>query len=91
MENTITQYQIDKLIADADVKISTEMDKCTVVIVKLKNGFVLTESSACVSKENYNQVVGAEICINKIKDKLWELEGYRLQCKLHESKSMWDC
>ncbi|MDF2857681.1 MAG: BMBtpLA 7 [Neobacillus sp.] len=79
MQDKVTQEQIDKLINDADIETYTLYEKCTVVTVRLKNGFVLTESSACVSKENYNLEMGKEICIGKIKDKLWELEGYYLQ------------
>lgn len=83
MNNTVTQEQIDKLIEESDINITTVFDKCTLVTVKLKSGFVLTESSACVDVKNYNEKLGASICIEKIKDKLWELEGYKLQCEIH--------
>ena len=62
--------------------VSTYFEKCTVVAVQLSNGFILIESSACVDKENYDLEIGKEICLEKIKNKLWELEGYKLQCKL---------
>lgn len=81
-KNTVTQEQIDKLIAESDVEVNTIFEKCTIVTVKLKNGFVLTESSACVDKENYDMEIGKEICMERIKNKLWELEGYKLQCEL---------
>lgn len=81
-ENTVTQEQIDKLIQNADVDVRTVFDKCTLVTVKLENGFVITESSSCVDPKNYNENVGKEICIERIKNKLWELEGYKLQCSL---------
>lgn len=78
-KNTVTQEQISKLIADADIKISTVAEKCTVVTVTLKNGFILTESSACVDKANYSEEIGARCCMERIERKLWELEGYALQ------------
>lgn len=81
-KNTVTQEQIDKLIVESDVEVNTIFEKCTTVTVKLKNGFVLTESSACVDKENYDMEIGKEICMERIKNKLWELEGYKLQCEL---------
>lgn len=81
-KNTVTQEQIDKLIAESDIEVNTIFEKCTTVVVKLKNGFVLTESSACVDKENYDMEIGKEICMERIKNKLWELEGYKLQCEL---------
>ena len=81
-KNTVTQEQIDKLIAESEIEVNTIFEKCTTVVVKLKNGFVLTESSACVDKENYDVKIGTEICMERIKNKLWELEGYKLQCEL---------
>lgn len=46
---------------------------------KLPNGFVITESSASVSPDNYSQDIGVEICKRKIKEKIFELEAYFLQ------------
>ena len=84
MNNTITQQDIDSLINQSQVTTMTLFDKCTVVAVQLPNGFVTVESSACVDPVNYNKEMGVEICIENIKNKLWELEGYKLQCKLGE-------
>ena len=80
--NTVTQEDIDKLMESAEIDVKTVFEKCTLVTVKLANGFVLTESSACVDKANYDEELGKEICLERIENKLWELEGYKLQCKL---------
>lgn len=45
----------------------------------LANGFELVESSSCVSEENYDKELGAEICMKKIRDKVWFLLGFLLQ------------
>lgn len=82
MKNTVTQKDIDVLMASATIEVETMMDKCTVVTVQLANGFILVASSACVDPVNYDEEMGKEICLNKIKDKLWELEGYCLQKEL---------
>lgn len=58
--------------------------KCTVVVAQLPNGFILTESSACVDPANYDVNIGIECCKKRIIDKIWLLEGYRLQCRLSE-------
>lgn len=81
---TVTKELIAEIIAGSEITVNTVFDKCTIVTAKLPNGFVITESSACVSPENYDEEIGAEICMNKIIDKVWELEGYRLQCDLYE-------
>ena len=86
---TITEEYIAEIMENSDFEISTVFDKCTVVSCRLPNGFVITESSACVSPENYDEDMGAEICFKKIENKIWELEGYRLQQWLWEEEN--DC
>lgn len=81
-KNTITQADIDNLIEEAQIDIKTIFDKCTIVAVQLKNGFVLVESSSCVDPANYDEAMGTSICMERIKNKLWELEGYKLQNEL---------
>lgn len=54
-------------------------DKTTVVRAVLKNGFVIVESSSCVSAENYDEKLGEEICMERIRNKIWELLGFLLQ------------
>ena len=81
-KNTITQEHIDALIRESQINVKTVFGKCTIVAVQLKNGFVLVESSSCVDPLNYNEAMGMSICIDRIKNKLWELEGYKLQNEL---------
>lgn len=88
MQNTVTQEQIDDLLNHAEINSMNVFDKCTIVTVLLPNGFILTESSASVSPENYNEEIGKQCCLERITNKLWELEGYRLQCKLKEEESL---
>ena len=82
---TVTQKMIEKIMLDSHIEVMTIFDKCTIVACQLPNGFVIVESSACVSPENYDEEVGIDICINKIADKIWELEGYKLQSALYEN------
>ena len=79
MSNTVTQERIDYLIDSAIIEVKTVFDKCTVVALKTVDGFVIVESSACVDAVNYNEEIGKQICMERIKNKLWELEGYKLQ------------
>ena len=53
--------------------------KTTVVHAVLKNGFEIVESSSCVSAENYDEKLGEEICMERIRNKTWELLGFLLQ------------
>ena len=78
---SISQQMVDDFVAEQHVM--TMGDKTTVVRVVLRNGFEIMESSACVSKENYDEALGAQICMKKIKDKVWFLLGFLLQTAVH--------
>ena len=53
--------------------------KTTIVRAVLKNGFEIVESSSCVSAENYDEKLGEKICMERIRNKIWELLGFLLQ------------
>ena len=81
---TITKDKINRLMDNAKFETMTVFGKCTIVVAQLENGFILTESSACVDPANYDEEMGKRICKDKIRDRLWELEGYALQKSLHK-------
>lgn len=83
----VTQTEIDLLLNSADVQVRTEFGKCTVVTVRLRNGFILTESSACVDQANYDTELGKRLCLQHIENRLWELEGYALQKRTDEERT----
>lgn len=84
---SLTPDNIDEIMDNCELEVSTVFGKCTIVACKLPNGFVLVESSACVDPINYDEHIGLEICLNKIRDKVWELEGYKLQQKMYDTTS----
>nr|DAL45210.1 MAG TPA_asm: hypothetical protein [Caudoviricetes sp.] len=74
---SIGSKMVDDFIKE--VHVSTLGDKTTIVRAILINGFEIVESTGCVDKVNYSEDIGAEICLNKIKDKIWYLLGFLLQ------------
>ncbi len=78
LKNTVTKEQIDGILKSSEIKIETVYDKVTVVNCKLPNGFVITEASGAVDPANYDEKIGTEVCMERITNKLWELEGYAL-------------
>jgi len=74
---SIGQEMVEDFIKEKYV--STIGDKTTLVRVVLANGFEIIESSACVDKANYSEEIGAECCMDKIKDKIRMLLGFLLQ------------
>lgn len=80
--NTVTSQQIKDILDNARIEVETVMDKCTIVTCRLPNGFILVESNACIDPVNYNETLGLNICMKRIENKVWELEGYALQKQL---------
>lgn len=80
--NTITKEQIDDILSKCHFQLGRVGFKTTVVCAMLPNGFEITESSACVDPANYDQEIGESICKERIANRIWQLEGYRLQCEL---------
>lgn len=75
-----------KMVEDFILETWTETlgEKTTVVRAVLRNGFEIVESSSCVSPENYDEAMGREICLEKIRDRVWELLGFLLQTAVHD-------
>ena len=80
----VTQEQVDRFIKTTEVM--TIGEKTTLVHATLQNGFTITKTSACVDPENYDEKIGAEICMEHIKNEVWYLLGFLLQQRVHESK-----
>lgn len=88
--NTVTLAQINALIDGSRVYDTKIGHKTTVVCLVLPNGFEIVESSGCVDPENYDHEMGLKICRERIVNKVWMLEGYRLQCELWASTPKMD-
>ena len=86
MKNKVTKEQVENLVKDSEIRVETIFGKVTVVNCKLPNGFVITEASGAVDPANYDESIGKEICMERITDKIWELEGYALAKKLSEQE-----
>jgi hypothetical protein len=86
---SISQQMVDDFISSTEV--TTMGDKCTVVRATLRNGFEIVESSACVSAENYDEKLGADICMKHIRDKVWFLLGFLLQTAVHGIGGSGEC
>lgn len=81
--NKITQEMVDKVLAEADIRDEKWWDNLTVVSVKLKNGWTITQTSACVDPANYDHELGKRICLEKIEDEVWKLLGWSLNDDMH--------
>ena len=51
----------------------------TICILTLRNGYLVTGESACVSPENFDAEIGRQVARTNARDKVWLLEGYLLR------------
>lgn len=83
-EASISEKMVEEFIDSTNTM--TLGDRTTVVRCVLKNGYEIVESSSCVDPKNYSEKMGHEICMNEIKNKIWELLGFLLQTAWHGIK-----
>lgn len=50
----------------------------TICSIILNNGFVVTETSACIDPNNYDKAIGEKIALDACKERLWELYGFAI-------------
>lgn len=82
--NKLTVEHLNSLVNGAEYVHQGLLTICTIT---LKNGLQLVGTSACVSKDNYDVQIGRNIAYENAFAKLWELEGYALKQRIHESQS----
>lgn len=89
-KHSVDSEYVNWLVDNSEIEVFTTHNKCTIVSCKLPNGFVITESSSCVDPKNYDKNLGTKICISKIINKIWELEGYLLQNEIWSLEEEYD-
>lgn len=87
-KNIVTAEEVKENMKNVLVRTVVEFDKlCTYVTVRMKNGFILRESTTCVDPKNYSEEIGKKICLERIENKVWLLLGYALQDKMFKKKN----
>lgn len=83
-DNRVKPEEVMAIIDASEIVVEDRFGCMTVVHAKLPCGFVITETSACIDPANYSREIGTEICMRRIEDKVWELEGYCKMRAAHE-------
>lgn len=87
----VTPDMIDALLAGVIYHVHIVPNTTTTIATAIMaNGFtVATGTSACTSPENFDKALGEKIAMDNARklarDKLWELEGYRLKRNLEDA------
>lgn len=82
VENRVTPDRLEEVLGNAKVETMKVGEKTTLLHVTLPNGYTITETSSCVDPANYDHDLGCQICMKRVEEKVWELEGYLLQFRL---------
>ena len=81
--NSVSDFDIVNFYEMGKEELSTIGQKTTMLHVTLPSGFEDVEASSCVDPANYNEDIGAQICTDRIKEKLWDRLGFMLQWARH--------
>ena len=58
------------------------LNRLTICVLVLRNGYMVTGESACASPENFDEEPGRKIARDNARNKIWALEGYALLQRL---------
>ena len=72
----VSPEEVEQLLNDSEIHTVSLHNHCTVVSVKLPNGFIITESSTSLNEDDYDMHLGKALCLERIKSRLFELEAY---------------
>jgi hypothetical protein len=62
--------------------IADSLNRLTICVLVLRNGFTVTGESACVSPENFDAEIGRKVARRNALSKLWPLMVYELAERL---------
>lgn len=82
----VTKEQIQDILDNSEYETFHRVfGKQCLVVAKLPNGFTIVGESACVDPNNYDEQIGFNLAVERIKNRIWELEGYNLQNQLYKA------
>ena len=73
----ISESYIDSIMENSEFVVSKHGEKSAVVTMITPYGFEMTEAAACVDPDDYDEKIGFMVAKRRLKDRLWEHEGYR--------------
>lgn len=81
---SITYERVQALLEASDWHDMKLGRKTTVVVCTLPSGFEIVGSASCVDPAAYDHDLGVSIAMRRVRERVWELEGYALQVRRAE-------
>ena len=85
--HSVTQELVLEVLDNSTFDISTINGVTTLVQCTLPNGFSIIKTSTCMTPENYDEAIGADVCIRKIEGEVWKLLGFLYMTGLNGFRS----
>jgi hypothetical protein len=85
----LTPKHIDEVIVSESFTLLPS-GKTMICELVLQNGFSVRGESSVVDKTNFDEEIGKKISREDARDKIWILEGYLLQERLHQERCLVD-
>ena len=82
----VSAEKIKQLLDEAETDEKIFFAKHLVVGYKLKNGWTLVGSGACVDSKEFNIEIGRKVAREDVENQLWKVEGYLLQQNMHDAR-----
>lgn len=74
----VDEAWVEELIDESDIKVDSIFGKCITVSLILPSGFVITEACLYSDEDLYDEEEGFAVCMDTIRERLFEFEKYRL-------------
>ena len=84
MSNKVPASRINEIQGASIEKYWQPSPSVMVLSWELPNGYTITEQCGCVDPSDFDFDIGLELCRKRLRDKVWELEGYLQKQKVYE-------
>ena len=85
LQVSVTYDDVAEIMDNCEFESYSVFGRQVVVSCKLPNGYVITESFGGVNSEDYDQDVFIDVCFDKIADRIFELETYRVREEMYRA------
>lgn len=72
----LSKEDIDAIVDNSVQKVWHPFPTITIVAWELPNGYVISDQSGCIDPDNYDESLGVEYARERLRNRVWELEGY---------------
>jgi len=69
--------EVSKVLKNTDTEYIEAGEKTIILHATLPNGFEVVTSASCVDPDDYDADIGQRICLDRLRDRVYELVGFQ--------------